>query len=221
MPVNWCLTKCVWHAVGASLFQEKNVKLTCLTSPPSPLSLLLSLSSCGTPFSQTPNLQGQTKEKFKSPPPHFGNAFLVCNPTLRSPRKMFKLKTWLSFRGIRSSRATDLWGATTFDFICLLKACAGGGREAAERTKSEVYANIELLVNASEHRLFAKLHDLKRICNSHKPIANLHWEVHILSLLTGIFLFIYCLFSSPPAHLECQLQEGRGLASAFHYSHNA
>lgn len=92
-------------------------------------------------------------------------------------------------------------------YACL-KQVPGSGREAAERAKSEANSNTEFLADALEHGLFTKLRDLKLICDSHKPMANLHCEVRMLALSTGTFLFIYYLFLSPSTHLRMSASRG-------------
>lgn len=145
MPGSWCLTKGVWHAVGTSPFQEKNAQLTCLASPPPPLSPWLSLSPRGSPFPPTsPTHKGKSKKNSSPAHPTLERSFLLATlqtkTTLCSPRKMLKLKTWVS-EAARSSRATDLWGVTTFDYIRLLKA--GSGERKRGSGKGKVWSQFK------------------------------------------------------------------------------
>lgn len=213
MPGSWCLTKGVWHAVGTSPFQEKNVQLTCLASPPPPLSPWLSLSPRGSPFPPPPPQPTRANQRKIQVPPTPLWKRLSCLPPYRQKLLCVPPGGCLSWKP-ESQRQQGAAEPLTFEgwppsitYACL-KQVPGSGREAAERAKSEANSNTEFLADALEHGLFTKLRDLKLICDSHKPMANLHCEVRMLALSTGTFLFIYYLFLSPSTYLRMSASRG-------------
>lgn len=96
-PVNCDFSNVCDMPAETSFHEKKEAKLSCLISPPSPLPLLLLYLHVEALSPHPSPLKGRSKRNSSSP--HFGNAFLVCNPagknmTLYPPGRMFKVKIY-------------------------------------------------------------------------------------------------------------------------------
>lgn len=135
--------------VCGTLWEHLLSKRKMSNSPASPPHLLLchhgflSLHVAAPPPA-SPTHKGKSKKNSSPAHPTLETSFLFATlqtkTTLCSPRRMLKLKTWVS-EAARSSRATDLWGVTTFDYIHLLKA--GSGERKRGSGKGKVWSQFE------------------------------------------------------------------------------